>query len=115
MKFTIKTNNEVIEVNPIELKTVIASQVEMVPGIYSLSSKSIMSKITDKLKHVIFPGIKINYLSANRVGISICVIVVEGVNLIHVTTSIQEIVKYTLKEKYGLKVKYVDVYIKGTK
>lgn len=102
-------------INSYEIDRFIKMQVEMIPGVANLAYKSIISPLLATLSPHSFRGVEVVYLQGNRIGISVYVVVNQDMNFIRVTNSIQEIVKYSVSKKYGLKVKFVDVHVKGIK
>lgn len=102
-------------INSYEIDRFIKMQVEMIPGVTNLASKSVISPLINLVSPDITRGVEVVYLQGNRVGISVYVVVNQDMNFIRVTNSIQEILKYTVSKKYGLKVKFVDVHVKGIK
>lgn len=102
-------------INSYEIDRFIKMQVEMIPGVANLAHKSMISPILNVLSPESSRGVEVVYLQGNRVGISVYVVVNQDMNFIRVTNSIQEILKYSVSKKYGLKVKFVDVHVKGIK
>lgn len=102
-------------INSYEIDRFIKMQVEMIPGVANLAHKSMISPLLNMLSPDSSRGVEVVYLQGNRVGISVYVVVNQDMNFIRVTNSIQEILKYSVSKKYGLKVKFVDVHVKGIK
>lgn len=102
-------------VNSYEINRFIQMQVEMIPGVVTLAHKSIISPLLCTLSPSSTRGVEVLYLQGNRIGISVYVVLSQDINFIRVTSSIQEIIKYSVSKKYGLKVKFVDVHVKGIK
>lgn len=102
-------------INSYEIDRFIQLQVEMIPGVTKLANKSVISPVLNALITDTCRGVEVVYLQGNRIGISVYVVVNADMNFIRVTNSIQEILKYTVSKKYGLKVKFVDVHVKGIK
>ncbi len=102
-------------INSYEIERFIKLQVEMIPGVANLAHKSAISPILNILSPDSSRGVEVVYLQGNRVGISVYVVVNQDMNFIRVTNSIQEILKYSVAKKYGLKIKFVDVHVKGIK
>ncbi len=102
-------------INSYEIDRFIKMQVEMIPGVANLANKSMISPLLNILSPESSRGVEVVYLQGNRVGISVYVVVNQDMNFIRVTNSIQEILKYSVSKKYGLKVKFVDVHVKGIK
>lgn len=102
-------------INSYEIDRFIKMQVEMIPGVANLAHKSMISPVLNMLSPDSSRGVEVVYLQGNRVGISVYVVVNQDMNFIRVTNSIQEILKYSVSKKYGLKVKFVDVHVKGIK
>lgn len=115
MKIKIEREKGNNYINSYEVDQFIKMQVEMIPGVARLAHKSIVSPVLNFLSPERSRGVEVVYLQGNRVGISIYVVVNEDMNFIRVTNSIQEIIKYSVSKKYGLKVKFVDVHVKGIK
>lgn len=113
MRVIVRTESGDVTINDFEIKTFIATQIQMIPGVYALADKTVISKFLRMLQPEYVTGVEVAYMSGNRVGISIDVILKENMNFIQVTNSIQDIIKYSITKKYGLKVKFVDVYVKG--
>lgn len=101
--------------NSYEVDRFIKLQVEMIPGVANLSHKSVISPILSFLSPEGTRGVEVVYLQGNRIGVSVYVVLHSDINFIRVTSSIQEILKYTISKKFGLKVKFVDVHVKGIK
>ncbi len=102
-------------INSYEIDRFIKMQVEMIPGVANLAHKSMISPLLNMLSSETSRGVEVVYLQGNRIGISVYVVVNQDMNFIRVTNSIQEILKYSVSKKYGLKVKFVDVHVKGIK
>ncbi len=115
MKIKIENENGNNIVNSYEIDNFIKMQVEMIPGVANLAHKSFISPILSAIRPDGTRGVEVVYLQGNRIGISVYVVLGQDVNFIRVTNSIQEIVKYSVSKKYGLKVKFVDVHVKGIK
>lgn len=113
----IKIENEMGNnyINSYEIDRFIKMQVEMIPGVANLAHKSVISPLLNLLSADTSRGVEVVYLQGNRIGISVYVVVNQDMNFIRVTNSIQEILKYSVSKKYGLKVKFVDVHVKGIK
>ncbi len=115
MKIKIENEQGSNYINSFEVDKFIKMQVEMIPGVTNLANKSLISPLVKLLSPQAVSGVEVVYLQGNRVGISVYVIINQDMNFIHVTHSIQEILKYSVTKKYGLKVKFVDVHVKGVK
>ncbi len=115
MKIKIENEKGNNYINSYEIDRFIKLQVEMIPGVTNLASKSMISPLLNVFSPESSRGVEVVYLQGNRVGISVYVVVNQDMNFIRVTNSIQEILKYSVSKKYGLKVKFVDVHVKGIK
>lgn len=115
MKIKIENEKGNNYINSYEIDRFIKLQVEMIPGVTNLASKSMISPLLSILSPESSRGVEVVYLQGNRIGISVYVVVNKDMNFIRVTNSIQEIIKYTVSKKFGLKVKFVDVHVKGIK
>ncbi len=115
MRIKIENENGSNFINSYEINRFIQMQVEMIPGVSTLAHKSIISPVLCAVMPHITRGVEVVYLQGNRIGISVYVVLGQDVNFIRVTSSIQEIIKYSVTKKYGLKVKFVDVHVKGIK
>ncbi len=115
MKIKIENENGNNYINSYEIDSFIKMQIQMIPGVANLVNKSIISPLINIISPESTRGVEVVYLQGNRIGISVYVVISKDMNFIRVTQAIQEIVKYSVSEKYGLKVKFVDVHVKGVK
>lgn len=115
MKVKIKTRKGYNIVSSYEIEEFIATKVMEVPGVVKITSKSYLRKLLTQISSDKHYGLEVIYLNKNSVGINVYVILASELNINDITNSIQGIVKYTLEDSFGLKAKYVDVYVRGIK
>lgn len=112
MAITLESNIGNITIKEKELKLFIVEFLEMIPGIVSVKRSKYNSKILTCLTGNYLKKIDIHQIKENKIGLSCTISIDKNVHLDQITNSIQEIIKYSVQKKYGLKVKYIDIYIK---
>ena len=111
MNLIIKSNHGAISLDKDEIKYFTIEMLEMIPGIVYVKAGKYNSKILNILDNSKLSNIKVNHIQSNSGGTECHVAISEGVKLSSISNSIKEITKYSLKKKYGLNVKYIDIYI----
>lgn len=113
MEIDVKKASGILRINSAYIINFIYDQVGMVPGIYSIGKEGIVNKLKRMINYK-EDAIKITPLGPGVIGIEIHVILKKGVNFKTIATQVQDILIFSIKEKYGVEVNFVDVIIEGT-
>ncbi|MGL4589811.1 MAG: Asp23/Gls24 family envelope stress response protein [Mycoplasmatales bacterium] len=113
MEIIIKGEEGNIIIDTKEVELFIAEQLKMIPGILRVSEKNVKSIIKGIFSNEHTKGIEVDFLQNEELGVKCYIVISAQVNFAQVTQSIQEIVRYSIRKKYGIKVNYIDVFVKG--
>lgn len=113
MEIKVKKQSGSVNINSKHIINYIAEKVSMVAGVKHVGNKNRLSFIKKLLKYN-EDSIKIYPLGHGLIGVEVHVILNKGVNFTTISTQIQEIIMFKLKEKFGITVSFVDVVIEGT-
>lgn len=114
MEIIVKKDNGYLKINEKYIIEDIKNSVELVPGVISIGKNSLIKEIKRKL-NLRPDSIQIYPIVQNEIGIFVSVYIEKEMNFHRISEQIQDIIRYNLKEKYGIKVNFIDVFVEGTK
>lgn len=113
MEINVQKPSGIINVDAKQVINYIYDQVIMIPGVKRLEKKDFTSRIKH-LFHMHNDVINLVALGNGVIGVEIHVLLSNGVNFKAIAHQIQERVSFSVEQKFGIKVNFVDVIIEGT-
>lgn len=113
MEINVKKPSGTVNINANHVINYIYDQVITVPGVSSIGKRGFLSKIKNIL-HAYTDDIKLISLGVGSIGVEIHIILTLGVNFKTIASQIQERVMFSVEQKFGINVNFVDVIIEGT-
>lgn len=113
MKIKVHKSHGSYTIDAFEVEILVQEQLKMVPGIVELADNGLKNKIKLLMNKNSHKSVIVYPLSNKRVGITCRVKIVDGVNFKEVSHEAQNIIKFSVEKKYGLKVDCVDIIIDG--
>lgn len=113
MEIMVKRETGNIIVNGYEIEIMIEEQLKMIPGIVSIGRQGLIEKIKGLFRRDYTKAIEVYPTKPGEIGVTCHVQVAGDVNFVALSEGVQETIKFSIQQHYGLKVKHIDILIEG--
>lgn len=113
MEIMVKRETGKIVVNGYEIEIMIEEQLKMIPGIVAIGRQGIIEKIKGLFRRDYIKAVEVYPTKEGEIGVKCHVQVASDVNFVALSQGVQETIKFSIQQHYGLEVKHIDILIEG--
>ncbi len=113
MEIILKKETGNVVINGYEIEIMVEEQLKMIPGIVAIGRQGLIEKFKSLFRRDYTKAVHVYPTKEGEIGVTCHVQVAGDVNFVALSQGVQETLKFSIQQHYGLSVKHIDILIEG--